>query len=70
MYYHFLLLCSPFPESLISDKNEVVPMFAQTGSSVLTLAGDTAGCRGEKLSVRHTTFTELLLLSKMLGKLT
>lgn len=45
-------------------------MFAQTGCSVLTLAGDTAGCRGGKLSGRRTTFTELLLLSKMLGKLT
>lgn len=44
-------------------------MSAQTGSSALPLAGDTGGYRVGKLRGRCTTFNELLLLSKMLGKL-
>lgn len=67
MDYHFLPLCSPFPESLLSDTNEVVHVSAQTGSSAPTLAGDTGGY---KLSGRCTTFPELLLPSTMLGRLT
>jgi len=39
----------------MSDKNEMVPVSAQTGSSALTVAGDIGGCRGGKLSGRHTT---------------
>lgn len=50
----------------MSEKNEVVLMFTQTGSSALALTGDTGV---EKLSGRHPTFTELLLPSKTLGKL-
>lgn len=53
----------------MSDKNEVVPMSSQTGSSALALAGDSGGYRAGKLSGRHSTFTELLLSSKTLGKL-
>lgn len=53
----------------MSDTNEVVPVPAQTGSSVLALTGDTGGYRVGNLSGRHPTLTELLLPSKTLGKL-
>lgn len=59
MDYHFLPLCSLFPESPMSDTNEVVPVPAQTGSSVLALTGDTGGYRVEKLSGRHPTLASI-----------
>ncbi|KAF2981061.1 hypothetical protein EK904_002251 [Melospiza melodia maxima] len=56
--YHFLPLCSLFPESPVSDTNEVFPVSAQTGSSALALPGDTDARKTGTNPTRESTNRE------------